>query len=227
VAGAVTASGVFLPLEALMNRRIAAAGVVAMFAACGVQQRDLALDDDGGGTALRPPQTGSRLGDWPSPGSLTLSAGTRIGATWGSEVTSGSNKVGETVALSVARDVEDAHGRVVIPAGSTIYLLITRFLPASSISGAHGEFSVSVRSATIRGQSYDLWGYVTSVPYSPQGLEVVSGAGVQPGGGPAEGIRVSRSAGDASTQAASRVVVVDAGAPVAITLSRALTVWVR
>jgi hypothetical protein len=142
-------------------------------------------------------------------------------------VTSGSNRVGETVALSVGRHVEDAHGRVVIPAGSTIYLLITRFLPASSISGAHGEFSVSVRSATIRGQSYDLWGYVTSVPYSPQGLEVVSGAGVQPGGGPAEGIRVSRSAGDASTQAASRVVVVDAGAPVAITLSRALTVWVR
>jgi hypothetical protein len=218
---------VFLPLEALMNRRIAAAGVVAMFAACGVQQRDLTLDDGGGGTALRPAQTGSRLGDWPSPGSLTLGAGTRIDATWGSEVTSGSNRVGETVALSVGRHVEDAHGRVVIPAGSTIYLLITRFLPASSISGAHGEFSVSVRSATIRGQSYDLWGYVTSVPYSPQGLEVVSGAGVQPGGGPAEGIRVSRSAGDASTQAASRVVVVDAGAPVAITLSRALTVWVR
>jgi hypothetical protein len=138
-------------------------------------------------------------------------AGSRIDAIWGTEVTPGSNQARETVVLSVSHDVADVRGRVVIPAGSTIHLNI-RILPASSLGQADGAFAFSVQSATIRGQTYDMWGYLTSVPHArPVVIDAV----------------VELDAARAAIQAPRRNVAVDAGAPVVVMLTAALTVWMR
>src|SRR5689334_14759768 len=55
----------------------------------------------------------------PSP-ARGLAAGTAIVATTTAEVRSNKNKVGDEVGATVANDVKDASGRVVIPAGSSV-----------------------------------------------------------------------------------------------------------
>jgi hypothetical protein len=49
-----------------------------------------------------------------------LEAGTRVGATFDSEIHSRRNTAGETITATVSADVSDQKGRVVIPQGSTI-----------------------------------------------------------------------------------------------------------
>jgi hypothetical protein len=233
-----------------MRRASVAVLALAGLAACGRGNQDVALADSAGrNLALVPPGGGGgALNDRPvstAPTTRTLGTGSRIDASWGSAITSRSNKAGETVTISVDSDVKDKNGRVVIPAGSTLDLLITQLSPATNRHQADGKLALSVTSATIRGLRYSVQGDVTSVTHSLKGRGVGTAEAVKVGVGTAVGAAVGQAIGKdtkstviggavgaaggaaAAAQTASRDVVVSSGAPVVITLTGPLTVSMK
>src|SRR6185436_3489884 len=161
----------------------------------------------------------------------TLGSGSRIDASWGAAITSRSNKAGETVTISVDNDAKDGNGRVVIPAGSTVDLLILQLAPATNRNQSDGTLVLSVTSATIRGQRYALQGDVTSVAHSLKGRGVGTAEAVKVGVGTAVGAAAGQVIGKntkstviggavgavggaaVAVQTASRDVVVSSGTP--------------
>ncbi|HEY5547323.1 MAG TPA: hypothetical protein VIK50_14820 [Gemmatimonadaceae bacterium] len=176
------------------------------------------------------------------PGSRTLAIGSRIDATWGRTITSRKNKAGETVTIIVTSDVKDGGGRVVIPSGATVALLITELAPATSRSDSDGKLTLSVTSTTIRGRTYSLQGDVTSVPHSLKGRGIGKAEAVKVGVGTAIGAAAGQVIGRdtkstviggavgavggaaVAAQTASRDVVVSVGSRVLITLTGPFTV---
>jgi hypothetical protein len=208
-----------------MNRVILTAIAGLSLVACGPEGQDNALDDN-----------------TITAGVGTLNAGATIDATWGSGITSRSNNAGETVTVNVDTDVKDDLGNVIIPAGATVDLLITQLSPATNRGQADGKFSLSVTSTSIHGVVYPLQGEVTSVPHSLKdrgvGTAEVAKVGVGAAVGAVAGQVIGRdtkatviggavgAVGGAAVavQTASRDVVVNAGAPVRITLTGPFTV---
>jgi len=140
--------------------------VLALSGAVGCSGGDLdaATSDSNRSLELLPTDTVAAFNDRPlatAPATRTLAIGSRINGTWGRTITSSSNKEGETVTITVTSDVKDGRGRVVIPSGATVDLLITDLEPATSRSDPDGKLALSVTSTTIRGKTYALQGAVT------------------------------------------------------------------
>jgi hypothetical protein len=213
---------------------------------CGRAKQEVAGDDTGGRNLARAGSSGDRalserLVSFTST-TRTLGAGARINATMAQAITSRSNKAGETVTTTVAADAKDRNGRVVIPTGSTVELLITQLEPAKNKSQTDGTLTFQVTAATVRGQRYPMAAEVTSVPHTLKGRGITAGEAEKVGVGTAIGAVAGRVIGGGATgtvvggvvgaaggtvvavQTASRDVVVSAGAPVVITLTGPLTV---
>lgn len=172
----------------------------------------------------------------------TLASGATIDVTMDRTITSRSSEAGEAVMTTVATDVLDGSGRVVIPAGSTVELRITEITPARNRSQADGTLTLQVTGVTVRGRRYPLEAEVTSVSHTLKGRGVTVGevekvavgaaVGAVAGriiGGDAKGTIIGAAVGAAggtavAIQTASRDVVVSAGTPVAITLIGPLAV---
>jgi hypothetical protein len=136
-------------------------------------------------------------------------------------------------------------GRVVIPAGSTVELVITEISPAKSKSAQDGTLTLRVADVTVAGKSYPLDAEVTSVSHTLKGRGVTAGevektaAGAAIGavagrviGGNAKGTIIGAVVGGAggavvANETASRDVVVNAGSPIELTLTSPLTVASR
>lgn len=142
--------------------------------------------------------------------SRTLNTGARIDATWGRSITSQMNKAGETVTVFVTSDARDDRGRIVIPRGATIDIVITELEPATTSKDAHGTFVLNVKSTTIRGRKYLLAGTVT-VPHSLK----MRGIGKAP-----------VLAAAPAAESARRDVVVSVGSRVLITLKGPFTIGI-
>src|SRR5690242_289927 len=121
------------------------------------------------------------------PAAGTLAIGSRINATWGKILTSGSNKVGETFTVTVSSDVKDGRGRVVIPRGAVVDLLIKELAPATSRSDADGKLVLGVTSTTFGGNTYSLTGEVTSLPHTLRSQGIGKSEAVKVGIGTAVG----------------------------------------
>ena len=230
-----------------MRNTMLAALALAGLTACSRGNLDAASDSAGRDVALLPVDVGRAINDRPlssAPATRTLGAGSRIDATWGAEINSRSNAAGETVTINVSNDVKDSRGRVVIPAGSTVNLLITQLAPVTNKSQTDGKLALSVTSAMIRGQRYSLQGDA-SVPHTLKSRGVGKAEAVKVGVGTAVGAAVGQvlgrdtkatviggavgAAGGAvvAAQTKSRDVVVSPGAPVVITLTSPLTVSMK
>jgi hypothetical protein len=232
-----------------MQRRILAALGLAGLAACSVGKGKIMLTDSAGGRVeLWPSDSARSRTDLPvnfAPASRTLAAGSRIAATWGSAISSRSNRVGEIMTVSVVTDVKDARGRVVIPAASTVELRITQLAPATNRGQADGRLALTVASATIRGRRYPIHGDVTSVDHTREGRGIGKAEAMKVGVGTAIGAVAGQVIGKdtkgtvigaavgtvggaaVAAQTARRDVVVSPGAAVAITLTGPLTVWMK
>jgi hypothetical protein len=176
-----------------------------------------------------------------APASRTLDIGSRINATWGRTITTAGNKAGETVTTTVTSDVKDDRGRVVIPSGATIDLLITKLEPATSRGDADGVLLLSVTSTTIRGRTYSLQGDVTSVTHSLRSRGTGKSEVLKVGVGTAVGAAVGQVIGKntkatviggaigavggavVARQTKNRDLVISVGAPVVITLTGPFT----
>jgi hypothetical protein len=107
------------------------------------------------------------------------------------EFSSKTHKVGETVTASVANDVTDDDGRVVVPAGATVTLVISEMVVSENKSDS-GKVSLRATQVAFGGNTYDLAGTSTQVQYALKGRGVQAGDAAKVGAGAAAGAVVGR-----------------------------------
>jgi type IV secretory pathway VirB10-like protein len=174
--------------------------------------------------------------------SRTLAAGATIVATTTREIRSNTNKVGDQIEATVAKDVTDANGRVVIPAGSTVTLAVTALHESENKSDTTGTMTLDAKSVTVNGQSYPINGQIRKVNTQLQGrktnvndaAKVGAGAGIgavagRVLGGSTKGAIIGGIIGGAvgaqrAVETKDRDVVLPSGTEVTITLQDQLVV---
>ena len=131
----------------------------------------------------------------PSPAasaSASLAAGTSFTATTDAEIRSNKNKVGDEVTASIANDVKDASGRVVIPAGSKVTLQVTAIHESENKSDSTGTLTLKPTSIAINGASQPLPASISGVKTQLQGRGTGAGDVAKVGAGTAAGAIVGR-----------------------------------
>ena len=149
--------------------------------------------------ASRPAASPSRPSPSPSAAapsapaaSRSLSAGSTLSASTTAELSSAKNKVGDTVTATVASDIKDAAGRVVIPAGSEVVLKVTAIKESENKSDKTGTLTLQPTSVTVNGTSYPLSARIDSVGTHLEGRKTNAGDIAKPAAGAAVGAVVGR-----------------------------------
>jgi hypothetical protein len=94
----------------------------------------------------------------PAPTPQVLASGTVIPTTLDQEISSRTNKPGETITTTVAADVKDAKGRTVIPAGAKVTLAITEIHESENKGDKTGKLTLTPTEVAFAGQSFTLAG---------------------------------------------------------------------
>ena len=128
----------------------------------------------------------------PPAASRSLSTGATISASTTAEISSVKNKVGDVVTATVANDVKDNAGRVVIPAGSDVTLKVTAIKVSENKSDKTGTLTLQPTSVTINGTSYPISARIDSVGTHLQGRKTNAGDIAKPAAGAAVGAVVGR-----------------------------------
>jgi hypothetical protein len=92
----------------------------------------------------------------PVPAPLALQAGATVSLAVDREISSRTDKAGAMVMATVSSDVQDSHGRVVIPAGSKVSMTITQIHESENKGDKTGKLTLTPNSVEIAGQSYAL-----------------------------------------------------------------------
>jgi hypothetical protein len=127
-----------------------------------------------------------------------LAAGTTLTASTNAEIRSHKNKVGDTVTATVATDVKDRLGRVVIPAGSEVVLKVTAIKESENKSDKTGTLTVQPTAVLIAGRSYPISASIEGVTTELQGRGTNAGDIAKPAAGAAVGAVVGRVLGGSS-----------------------------
>lgn len=176
--------------------------------------------------------------------SRSLRLGALIDANTGRSITSTTTTAGETLTATVYVDALDDIGRVVIPSGSKIELMVTALTPAGDRKGNDATMRLVVTGVVIRDHHYDISAELKSMYHSLAGRGFLpgeknpaqsNGYGVVAGkviGTDELGTIVGgamRPAGSVVTasQPAGRDVVVLAGTPIVIKLTERFTLQWR
>jgi hypothetical protein len=172
----------------------------------------------------------------PAPAPAALAAGTTFSAATDAEVRSHKNKVGDEIQATVASDVKDASGRVVIPAGSKVTLQVTAIKESENKGDTTGTLTLKPTAISINGVSQPLPASISGVKTTLQGRGTNAGDIAKVGAGTGIGAIVGRVIGGSTkgaviggviggavgTQRAietkDRDVVVPAGTTVTLTL---------
>jgi hypothetical protein len=134
----------------------------------------------------------------PAPTPRSLAAGTTLTASTNAEIRSHKNKVGDTVTATIASDVKDRSGRVVIPAGSEVVLKVTAIKESENKSDTTGTLTLQPTSVVISGQSYPVAANIEGVTTKLQGRSTNAGDIAKPAAGAAVGAVVGRVLGGSS-----------------------------
>jgi hypothetical protein len=141
----------------------------------------------------RPPTASSPAPSAAAPApAASLAAGARLTAATTAEIRSNKNKVGDTITATIANDVKDNAGRVVIPAGSEVILKVTAIKESENKSDKTGTLTLQPTSVSINGQSYPLSAKIDSVGTELQGRKTGAGDIAKPAAGAAVGAVVGR-----------------------------------
>jgi hypothetical protein len=92
----------------------------------------------------------------PTPVVRALAAGATVSTSVDREITSKTDKPGQTVSATVAADVMDASGQVVIPAGSKVTLTIAEIHESENKGDKTGKLTLTPTAVEIAGTSYSL-----------------------------------------------------------------------
>jgi hypothetical protein len=128
----------------------------------------------------------------PAPASAALAAGTSFSAATDAEIRSHKNKVGDQVTATVASDVKDAAGHVVIPAGSQVTLQVTAIKESENKGDTTGTLTLKPTSISINGVSRSLPASISGVKPTLQGRGTSAGDIAKVGAGAAAGAIVGR-----------------------------------
>ena len=121
-----------------------------------------------------------------------LHAGTTLATTVDREISSRTDKPGATVTGTVASDVTDAAGRVVIPAGSRVTLTITEIHESENKGDKTGKLTLTPTAVEIAGQSYPLDGSAVALDRTLRDRKTNAGDVAKVGAGTAAGAIVGR-----------------------------------
>jgi hypothetical protein len=144
----------------------------------------------------RPPSTPSASSPSPSaaptPANNGLAAGATLTATTTAEIRSDKNKVGDTVTATIASDIKDQAGRVVIPAGSEVVLKVTDIKVSENKSDKTGTLTLQPTAVVINGQSYPMTASIAKVDTRLEGRKTNAGDIAKPAAGAAVGAVLGR-----------------------------------
>jgi|SRR6267378_401359 len=175
------------------------------------------------------------------PTTLTAAVGTRVPLAASESISTRQAKAGDSFTATVAQDVKDAAGHVVIPAGSAVQGTIVAAEPAPNPNSS-GRLELAVQTVSVRGASYTVDATVESKDTVMQGRGVTKADAAKVGGGAVAGALVGKllgkntkgaliggAVGAAAGAAAARAsrdidVVLPKGAAITIKLSKPLTV---
>jgi hypothetical protein len=131
----------------------------------------------------------------PKPASAApraLAAGTMLATTMDREISSRTDKSGATVTGTVASDVKDAAGRVVIPAGSRVTLTITEIHESENKGDKTGKLTLTPTAVEIQGRSYALEGSAVALDRTLRDRKTNAGDVAKVGAGTAAGAILGR-----------------------------------
>jgi hypothetical protein len=128
----------------------------------------------------------------PAPAPLALGAGATMATSLDREISSKTDKPGAIVTASVASDVKDASGRVVIPAGSRVTMTITQIHESENKGDKTGKLTLTPTSVEIGGQSYALTGSADPLDRKLVDRKTNAGDVAKVGAGAAAGAIVGR-----------------------------------
>ena len=127
-----------------------------------------------------------------APAPSSLAAGTTLAATTDAEIRSHKNKVGDEVTATVASDMKDASGRVVIPAGSQVTLQITAIKESENKGDSTGTLTVKPTTVSINGTPHPIAASITGVKTKLEGRGTNAGDIAKVGVGTGVGAVVGR-----------------------------------
>ena len=128
----------------------------------------------------------------PAAAPLALAAGASFSATADREISSKTDKPGGTVTGTVASDVTDASGRVVIPAGSKVMLTITEIHESENKGDKTGKLTLTPTAVEIQGQSYAFEGSAVALDRTLRDRKTNAGDVAKVGAGTAAGAILGR-----------------------------------
>jgi hypothetical protein len=128
----------------------------------------------------------------PAPAPRALEAGTVVATTVDREITSKTDKPGATVTGTVANDVMDAAGRVVIPAGSKVTLTITEIHESENKGDKTGKLTLTPTAVEIAGVSHALDGSAVALERTLRDRKTNAGDVAKVGAGTAIGAIAGR-----------------------------------
>jgi hypothetical protein len=134
----------------------------------------------------------------PAPAAASLAAGTSLSVSTDAEIRSNTNKVGDEVLATVAADVKDASGRVVIPAGSKVTLQVTAIKPSDSKSDTTGTLTLKPVAVAVGGESQPITASISGVRTTLEGRGTGVNEIAKVGAGTAAGAVVGRVLGGSS-----------------------------
>ncbi len=116
----------------------------------------------------------------------TLASGATFAAAANDTVSSRTTKSGASMLATVGTAVKDANGRVVIPAGSTVTILLEQFKSAPT-KGGKETLVAKLTAVEIDGKSYPATGTVDHITYTLKGRGITAGTAGKVAGGAAAG----------------------------------------
>ena len=176
-----------------------------------------------------------------APTTLTAASGTRVPLAVSESISTRQAKPGDAFTATVAQDVKDAAGHVVIPAGSAVQGTIVAAEPAPNPSST-GQLTLDVKSVSVRGTSYAVDASVESMDTVMKGRGVTKADAAKVGGGAVAGALVGKlfgknakgaviggAVGAAAGAAAARAsrdidIILPKGAAITLKLTKPLTV---
>jgi hypothetical protein len=169
-----------------------------------------------------------------APSRLVAATGTQLGAVTVDSVHSRYNQVGDIVRVRVSSDLNDASGRVVIPAGAVVALRIDQIAGGGN-RGDAGTLVMSARDVSFDGNNFPLTASATDFEFLMKARGIGTGEVAKTAGGAAAGAIIGRviggkkgtligAIGGAAAGAAvadrsqDRDIIVSAGKPITLTL---------
>lgn len=132
----------------------------------------------------------------------TLAAGTAIAARFDAGVSSRTHKAGHKLTGTVASDVKDKSGRVVIPAGSKVHITISAIHESERKSDKTGKLVLTPNKVVIAGRSYPLTGSAIALDRTLKDRKTNAGDVAKVGAGAGAGALLGTAVSGGSTKGA-------------------------